>query len=466
MYAGVDGNPTHQWNPPPIKLGPRIGFAYSLGGGTVLRGGYAVFWAPYAIPSGTGASEIGTYGYTAVPNVETSVDGITPPEASASNPFPYGILDPVGNAKGRLQNVGGDVYFNEQFRDSPYIQKWSLDLQRNVGRALVAKAGYVGSHRYQFADRGDPQLGDQHQPTARLVPCARGTVERTPIQTPSTATRSSGPSPTARPFRSGNSCDPTRTSATFYARHVSAGKSLYNSLRLELEKRFSDRWGARINYTFTRHLDNIYESNTLTESETGTAYNTPDACAVRKCPVLEQDYSPSILHVPHSLNLNLMHQLPGMARLLGGWTASLSSTARSGFPLVITQNSNPLSAYGFSHQRPTNAEVSGGGDPAGSVSRYLTAGSLVPTQGLQLSSAPRTTTAARTPRLVNWDVALEKSTTISEGANLMLRFEFINIFNGVNWRGPSTVFGTGEFGRIDGNRGFPRTFQFMTRVTF
>ena len=137
MYAGVDGNPIHQWNPPPIKAGPRIGFAYSPSPETVLRGGYAVFWAPYAIPSGTGASEIGTYGYTAVSNVETSVDGITPPEASASNPFPHGILDQIGNANRRLQNVGGDVYFNEQYRDSPYIQKWSLDFQRNIDDSTV-----------------------------------------------------------------------------------------------------------------------------------------------------------------------------------------------------------------------------------------------------------------------------------------------------------------------------------------
>ena len=465
MYAGVDGNPTHQWNPPAIKIGPRIGFAYSLNAGTVLRGGYAVFWAPYAIPSGTGASEIGTYGYTAVTNVETSVDGITPPEGSASNPFPHGILDPAGNTNRRLQNVGGDVYFNEQYRDSPYVEKWSLDVQRNIGRDAVVKAGYVGSTGSNLPIGGTSnsvininQLSDSY--------LALGDRLNETRANPFYGNSSFGGFAFERTLPLGQLLRPFPHFRNVYARHVSAGKSIYNSLRLELEKRFSARWGARLNYTFTKHMDNIYESNTLTESETGTVYNTPDECAFQRCPVLEQDYSPSILHVPHSLNLNLMYQLPGKSRLLGGWTASLSSTARSGFPLVITQNANPLSAYGFSHQRPERAEVSGGGDPADNVSQYLTPGSLTPTQGLELSSASRTTTAARTPRLVNWDMALEKSTAISENASLMLRFEFINFLNGVNWRGPSTVFGTSEFGRIDGNRGFPRTFQFMTRVTF
>ena len=465
MYAGVDGHPTHQWNPPPIKVGPRIGFAYSLTPGTVLRGGYAVFWAPYAIPAGTGASEIGTYGYTAVTNVETSVDGITPPEASASNPFPHGILDPVGNANRRLQNVGGDVYFNEQYRDSPYIQKWSLDLQRNIGDAAVVKAGYVGSKGTNLPIGGTldsainiNQLSDSYLALGDRL------NERHPNPFHGDSNFGAFALETTLPL--GQLLRPFPHFRNVYARHVSAGKSFYHSLRFELEKRFSARWGARLNYTFSKHMDNIYESNTLVESETSAVYNTPDECAFQKCPVLEQDYSPSILHMPHNVNLNLMYRLPGKRKLLAGWTASLASTARSGFPLVITQNENPLSAYGFSHQRPANAGVSGGGDPAGHTARYVTAGALAPTQGLQVSSAPRTTTAARTPRLVNWDVALEKTTPIFEDANLTLRFEFINVLNGVNWRGPSTVFGTSEFGRIDGNRGFPRTFQFMTKVTF
>ena len=465
MYAGVDGHPTHQWNPPAIKIGPRIGFAYSLSPGTVLRGGYAVFWAPYAIPSGTGASEIGTYGYTGVSNVETSVDGITPPEASASNPFPHGILDPVGNANGRLQNVAGDVYFNEQYRDSPYIQKWSLDLQRNIGDTTVVKAGYVGSKGTNLPIGGtlDSAININQLSDSYLALGAR-LNEHYPNPFYGNSNFGSFALETTLPL--GQLLRPYPHFRNVYARHVSAGKSFYNSLRFELERQFSARWGARLNYTFSKHMDNIYESNTLLESETNTVYNAPDECAFQKCPVLEQDYSPSILHVPHNVNLNLMYRLPGKNRLLEDWTASLVSTARSGFPLVITQNANPLSAYGFSHQRPANAAVSGGGDPVDNVAQYVTVGSVAPTQGLQVSSAPRTTPAARTPRLVNWDVALEKTIPIFEDANLTFRFEFINVLNGVNWRGPSTVFGTSEFGRIDGNRGFPRTFQFMTRVTF
>lgn len=465
MYAGVEGNPVHQWDPPAIKLGPRLGFAYSPTPKTVLRGGYAVFWAPYAIPSGTGASEIGAYGYSAVTNLARSVDGIAPPQASASNPFPDGILLPTGNANGRLQNIAGDVYFNEQYRKSPVISKWSLDVQRDLGNETALKAGYVGSRGKDLPIGGTldsviniNQLGDRY--------LALGDRLNRRYPNPFYGNDAFGAFAASRTLPLGQLLRPFPHFRNVYARHVSSGKSLYNSLRFELEKRFRGNWGAKINYTFTRHKDNVYEANTLLESLSDAVYDTPDECAFARCPVLEDDYSHSLLNAPHMTNLNLMYAIPGRSKLLRGWTVSMAAILRSGFPLALTQNENPLSAYGFSRQRPQNDAVSGGGDPAGRADRYVAAGSLEPTRGLSLSAAPRTTAAVRSPALVNWDFSFEKSTPLGDKADLRLRLEFINLFNNVNWRGPRTVYGLDNFGSIPGTRGFPRTFQLMTRIAF
>ncbi len=465
MYAGVDGNPTHQWNPPPIKLGPRVGFAYSWSPSTVIRGGFAVFWAPYAIPSGTGASQIGTYGYTAVTDMARSLDGITPPDVRASNPFPSGISDPVGNANGKLQNIGGDVYFSDQFRDSPYIKKWSLDLQKDIGHDLVVKVGYVGSQGSNLAIGGTNdsvvnvnQLADQH--------LALGDRLNEPWPNPFSGDSRFGAFSATDTLPLGQLLRPFPHFRNVYARQASVGRSSYHSLRAEAERRFSRRWGARINYTLTSHRDNIYEANTLLQSLPSVVYNTPDGCATGKCPVLESDYSLSRIHVPHHVNLNLMYQTQSQSRLLNGWTASLASVFRSGFPLVVTQNENPLSAYGFSHQRPASLGLVSSGNAYRDADQYVMAQGMTPTDGLQLSSAPHTTDAVRSPVLVNWDVALEKETTIAEDVMLRLRFEFINIFNKVNWRGPYTVWGLDTFGQIPGTRGFPRTVQVMAKVVF
>lgn len=465
MYAGVDGNPTHQWDPPAIKLGPRVGFAYTLNPETVLRGGYAVFWAPYAIPGGGGASNLGTYGYTSVTSLVTSFDGITPPAATASNPFPSGINDPIGNANGRYQNIGANVYFNEQFRASPYINKWSLDIQRDIGNDLAFKVGYVGS---QGADLPIGGTGNSTININQLSDQYLSLGDRLNEQWPNPFYGHSefGAFSSQETLPLGQLLRPYPHFRNVLARHVSSGKSLYHSARVEFEKRFRDNWGARINYTFTRHDDNIYESNTLLENETFQVYNTPDECAFAKCPVIDADYGPSRVHVPHQMNVNATYRTPWDNPILGGWSLSVVSIMRSGFPIVVTQNSNPLSAYGFNHQRPVNANVSGGGDPTGNHTNYLSEGAAVATEGLTLSNAPQSTDVVRTPVLINWDFSLEKTTRVFEDVNLNLRFEFIDLFNHVNWRGPRTQLGNSNFGSIPGTRGYPRTFQFMAKFTF
>ncbi len=465
MYAGLDGNPTHQWDPPSIKLGPRVGFAYTLNPETVVRGGYAVFWAPYAIPTGGGASNLGTYGYDSVTDIVTSFDGITPPTATATNPFPEGLRSPVGNANGRYQNIGGDVHFNEQFRASPYINKWSLDVQRDIGTDLAFKVGYVGSQGADLAIGGTNnarininQLADQY--------LSLGDRLNEQYPNPFYGHSEFGAFQSQETLPLGQLLRPYPHFRNVYARHVSSGKSLYHSARVEFEKRFRDNWGARINYTFTRHDDNIYESNTLLENETGVIYNTPDECAYSTCPVLDADYGPSRVHVPHQMNVNATVRSPWDGPILGGWSLSVVSIMRSGFPLVVTQNSNPLSAYGFPNQRPTNANISGGGNPRGNHTGYASPGSATPTEGLMLSTAPNTTDAVRSPVLINWDFSLEKTARVMGDVNLNLRFEFIDLFNHVNWRGPRTVLGQSNFGAIPGTRGYPRTFQFMAKITF
>ena len=47
IYAGVDGAPTEQGDPPALKVAPRVGMTYALNDRTVLRSGYGMFYAPW-----------------------------------------------------------------------------------------------------------------------------------------------------------------------------------------------------------------------------------------------------------------------------------------------------------------------------------------------------------------------------------------------------------------------------------
>jgi hypothetical protein len=103
MYAGVDGNPEHQGDPTALKWGPRAGYAWSLDESTVLRGGYGVFWAPYQ-----STDEIRA-GYDAPTYYVPSTDGGLTPAGTLSDPFPFGLEQPVGSSLGLLTGAGSDV---------------------------------------------------------------------------------------------------------------------------------------------------------------------------------------------------------------------------------------------------------------------------------------------------------------------------------------------------------------------
>ena len=65
MFAGVNGNPTTQGNPPAVKWSPRVGAVYSINANTVLRAGYGLFWAPYNYtPPSPTTNNYGQVGFT------------------------------------------------------------------------------------------------------------------------------------------------------------------------------------------------------------------------------------------------------------------------------------------------------------------------------------------------------------------------------------------------------------------
>jgi len=467
IYPGQLGLGDTQWDPPGIKLGPRAGFAYTLDEKTVVRGGFGVYWAPYAIPSGTSQTHTGSLGFTQttthVPTTAASSAGGGP--GSLTNPYPNGLNQPSGASLGQTTLAGENVFFNDQFKQSPYITKWSFDYQRDLGDALALKVGYVGSKGSQLG------IGGTNNATTninQLDPSFLGMGGALDDQLPNPffgndAFGAFSDDPT---LSRGQLMRPYPQFGNVFARHVSSGRSTYNALRLELEKRFRGNWGARVNYTYSSQRDNVYESNTLVENEEGTVFITGNEDA---------DFGTSRINSPHWLNLNGLYRFPspeGAASwIAGGWSASLSALFRAGFPVGITQNSNAVSGFGWDHQRPNqvSGDVGVGGsteDLAAAGTPILNAGAFNASPAYSIGDTAHTITDARTPKLVNWDVSFDKTTPLGDTANLVLRFEFINIFNGVNWRGPRSVIGPSNFGTIPGTRGFPRTMQFMAKVTF
>ena len=470
IYSGVNGAPTHQWDPPSLKLGPRVGFAYSLNESTVIRGGYGIFWAPYAIPNMPRETRVGTVGYTATTQYVGSFDGITPASpgsgsaGSLTDPYPSGLIEPSENSLGLLTQAGGSVHFNDQFRESPYIQKWSIDVQRDIASTIAIKVGYLGSKGSNLALGGTV---DSTVNINQLDPqfLSLGSALDEPLPNPFFGISELGALSEPVTLPRGQLLRPFPQFRDVFAHHVSQARSRYDSVRVEVEKKFRGNWGARINYTWGRNRDNVYESNNFISDAARVVFNNRN---------LDGDFGRSRIDTPHWLNWNGLYRLPspqgGAAEtLLGGWSVSVRGLFRSGFPLTITQRTNNLGrAYGYDHQRPdlTGVDPNVSGSTEDIFANYINPAAFENAPAFTFGNTPHTLDTIRAPKLVNWDVSFEKRTHLGGDVDLSLRFEVINLFNGTFWRGPRSILGRSDFGQITGTRGFPRTVQFMAKVTF
>jgi hypothetical protein len=141
-FAGIGSNPREYWDGEFITWMPRIGFAYTLNKDTVLRGGYGLFYGSIGINK-TNSQLAGFSRQTdMVPTVDNGQTFI----ATLENPFPNGLLPPLGAEGGLSTNLGQEItqIFPKE-RKQPYSQKWSFTVQRQLPQSFVVQVSYVGS---------------------------------------------------------------------------------------------------------------------------------------------------------------------------------------------------------------------------------------------------------------------------------------------------------------------------------
>ncbi len=473
QYPGVDGYPDHQSDPSKTKFAPRVGFAWSANPSTVVRGGYGLFWAPqqYAFPN---QFRMGARGYTASTDYVASIDGNLTPCATCNivNPFPAGINQPRGSADGILTGAGGTVDFVDQFRESAYVHQFSLDIQRELPGELVVGLGYVGARTERISVGGSNsntvninQLDPRH--------LSLGAALLDPLPNPFFGDPRFGAFARRTTLTRGQLLRPYPQFGDIRAHQVSDGKARYHSVVLRFERRIKDGWGARVNYTWSSNKDNLFgEVNYFSNNSGGRAraLNVYD---------IENEYSDSLLHTPHRLNVTGTVELPlgkgkrwlsepGLARVLfGGWSITVIGAYQSGFPVAIVQNTNNTNAF-TDIQRPnvtgTDPRTSGGTEER--LNNWFNTAAWTNAAPFTLGNSPRTDTRARTPFKSNTDIAFQKVEPLGGNKQLMVRLELINAFDDANFLAPENRFGNSNFGRITQVGGFPRTVQLMVRFGF
>jgi hypothetical protein len=371
--------------------------------------------------------------------------------------------------------VGTQIEFIDQDKGAPYVQQYSFDINREMRGNVAIGFEYNGAtgrnlglggsndHRLNI-NQLDPQYLSLGAALTQPVPNPfAGLLPGTSLNGP-TITRAQS----LRPFpQFGN----------IFMRQSTLGKNQYHAAIFKLEKRMSNGWGGRINYTWSRLEDNQFGETNSYSATNGDAQNAYD---------LDAEYSIGLLDVPHKIVISPIFELPfgegkrwatsGVgAAILGDWTISSIIAFESGFPISISNSSNNLSNGFFLMQRPNATGVdpltSGGREDRLNYSGadpgvWLNSAAFENPGLFQLGTNPRTRGDVRTPHRNNWDFVASKDLRLGGTTRAQIRLEVLNITNTVKTLGPTTTLGSAAFGRITGQRGFMRLTQLMFRMSF
>ena len=171
-------------NPDRFKVfAPRIGFAWRpFGERTVLRGGYGMFFDSAEGREIDGAADV--YPYVSRGNYIQSVGQATPLQTSDS-------LFPSFAAPGVATPAANTFLAVSQSPEprNPYVQQWSLGVQRELSPRTTLELNYIGTHGIESADAaqhragaavrsGQPAVGRRPQAVPQLRRLHRQRLER------------------------------------------------------------------------------------------------------------------------------------------------------------------------------------------------------------------------------------------------------------------------------------------------
>ncbi len=443
------------------NFGPRAGFAWQVLSKTVIRAGYGIFYGM----AGAGAeNEIGTntqLGFNAQPQFTVVQNG--QPAFYWDDGFPQNFVRPPSLDPAFANNQDIRNYIRVEDGRPPYIQNWQFGIQQQVGASMVFDIAYVGSKGTRLASQNirPNQLSPAYLKYGDLLnanitsqaaidagfrlpyPGFTGTVAQSLRSFPQYRTISS----------------PTET----------IGNSTYNSLQVQVRKRYSHGLQFSAAYTFSKKLTDTGESQL--QSQNG---GPMDAYNLRLDKAVSYDDPRHVLALGYTYDLPvgkgkplLNVSNPVVNAIAGGWQVSGMLRYQGGFPLRIGGGFGlPI----FSGNRPTytgqpirTSAGAGDFDPARDL--WLNRAAFVNGDRFAFGNVPRTVPARGFP-FYDEGFGLLKKFYFTERLRIEFRAEFYNVLNRTNFSPPVTDSNSVSFGKVTSQLGNPRQAQMGLRVSF
>ncbi len=494
VFPGDKGAPSGANFPDKTNFAPRIGFAWDpwKNGKTSVRGGFGIFYDilkgednlqfngappfyseefdPFGGPNGP-FTPVGEPGCTA--DGLPACPAVTAPFTFLSNPwaaFPGGSPFPSKAPTSSLDFVtagflpwangdpGDDVLPIETHLYTPYIYQYNLSVQHELVKNLTLELNYVGS-----SSKGLTGLVD-------INPFLPGTTAAT-VNPTRVLNLTPQPNAEIQAFCAANG-GPAVCPFAAQTEFANVGFASYNGLEASLTKRLGDNRYIgttyfTLAYTYGRSIDN--SSGFRQRSSDVPAYNYG---ALR---------GPSDFDLAHRLVFSGGWDLPfdrmwsdGPKRLTTGWSLYPILTWRTGFPLTVNgqlpDNNADLGPSGAGDGYLANAVFNTGfsslkilnpKNPStflnpvtgiNSTGNYyfnpntFTSPPDAPTTGVPPYGLPRNFFYG--PHQTNLDMALAKTTAITESVKLEFRAEAFNLLNHPQFASPDTDLLSSTFGQI------------------
>jgi hypothetical protein len=477
VYAGVDGAPTHQGDPPAVKLSPRLGATWSMNDRTVVRGGYGLFWAPWQYTQ-TGHA---TIGFTRTNEMAQSAAESAVPLTSLENPFPSGLVPPTGSSLGILTGLGGDIEFVDQDKGAPKVHQYAIDVQRELPGQLSVSLAYMGAKGVDIGYGGSTQVPielNQINP-ANLPRDAAGRWDaaalRRSVPNPFFGVEGMGELGRRPTILAGQLLRPyPQFLNVSKLQTTEGGKRQYHAVVARLSKRMGEVWGGQLSYTWSRLRDNQWGELSTYVNRTATPQNFYD---------LDAEYGVGVIDTPHRVVLAPIVRIPGPAAgtmqhfFLGGWSLSAIAEFVSGPPIAAYNASNSEANLGLfggvQRLNPTSADVDTPGSQADRVATadhptaaWVSRDAYADPGAGAYGALPRLDDRSRMPFRKNIDLVVTKAVSVTNTQRVEIRFEFINLTNNPILAAAATNFAAPDFGRITTTRGFPRITQVTLRYSF
>lgn len=465
------------WPPDNNNLAPRLGIAYKVTDKLVARAGAGLFYAPAsAMISFDSPGQF--LGYSSTTNYIGTVGGQGYiPQGDVSNPFPNGVVQPVGNSQGLNTFVGQGV--GQAWPKAPhptgYSEQWSFDLQYQLGSHSVVEAGYTGVRGRKLM-YGNPDLNADQLPGQYL---ALGSQLDAQVANPFNGVITDPNSPLSGPTVAYNQLLRPYPEFTYlnWNRSLPGARSEFNALNLKYTHAFKNGLSLISTYRWSKAMDNGSEDfiGWATANAWRDSYNT------------NLDYSVSAHDIPHSFATAFVYDLPYgrgkrwgngaplfVNQVLGNWQLSSSIRISSGMPLqkvVWDYYSNPLGAYGF--PGPEIPNLVGNPTPSNqNADQWINPSAYEEAAPYTIGNAPQHDTHVREAATKNWDLSVAKNFG-TERFRLQFRGEFLNVFNhpvyggwGYGSSNISTCIDCGDLGTVYATRNDPRNIQFSLRAMF